>query len=407
VTVNLIHEDLLLYKHVYEKISANFKESLTQNKQLETMIDSLRLENSKLVNLIKSLKNSGSRDQKQIISKLFFIYKKNFLAEFYENYERERVYEYSDYIRNNDFENLKPSGNTDKDTTYKSKQLNNLEEINEISDMEDDDEDSYNYNLYSPIADNFPEKIQCTNANEETRGIIPTLDLSKTKNANYKLEKKEEEKGKTSRITKKLLKQENEEWLVSLKYAGFNQEELLRFSKNKLLTKLFEVMLNLNRIIEEKNCLLQSAVNKLKQTQNEKLKKERENIELYQKIISLRKDVEEMFGKNKIRNINIPSLDKLKDRKESFTVKSSKDKDGKIDVNYEATECSMMNNVNNDNSIVNIKEGKDDLSGRISINDLRVDTENLEKLKGERFKFDDNYNENDNLSDKSNITEIR
>lgn len=69
VTVNLIHEDLLLYKHVYEKISANFKDSLTQNKQLETMIDSLRLENSKLVNLIKSLKNSGSRDQKQIISK--------------------------------------------------------------------------------------------------------------------------------------------------------------------------------------------------------------------------------------------------------------------------------------------------------------------------------------------------
>jgi hypothetical protein len=282
--------------------------------------------------------------------------------------------------------------------------------------MEDDDEDSYNYNLYSPIADNFPEKIQCTHANEETRGIIPTLDLSKTKNANYKLEKKEEEKGKTSRITKKLLKQENEEWHVSLKYAGFNQEELIRFSKNRLLTKLFEVMLNLNRIIEEKNCLLQSAVNKLKQTQNEKLKKERENIELYQKIISLRKDVEEMFGKSKIRSVNIPSLDKLKDkdtkdskdRKESFTVKSSKDKERKTDVNYEVTECSMINNVNNDNDndLSNVKEAKEDLSGRISIDDLRVDTEHLEKLKGDKFKFNDNYNE-DNMSDKSNITEIR
>lgn len=280
--------------------------------------------------------------------------------------------------------------------------------------MEDDDEDSYNYNLYSPIADNFPEKIQCTHANEETRGIIPTLDLSKTKNANYKLEKKEEEKGKTSRITKKLLKQENEEWHVSLKYAGFNQEELVRFSKNRLLTKLFEVMLNLNRIIEEKNCLLQSAVNKLKQTQNEKLKKERENIELYQKIISLRKDVEEMFGKSKVRSVNISSLDKLKDpknskdRKESFTVKSSKDKERRTEVNYEVTECSMINNVNNDNDVSNVnKEGKEDLSERISIEDLRVDTEHLENIKGEKFKFNDNYNENDNLSDKSNITEIR
>ena len=109
-----------------------------------------------------------------------------------------------------------------------------------------------------------------------------------------------------------------------------------------------------------------------------------------------------MFGKSKVRSVNISSLDKLKDpknskdRKESFTVKSSKDKERRTEVNYEVTECSMINNVNNDNDVSNVnKEGKEDLSERISIEDLRVDTEHLENIKGEKFKFNDNYNENE------------
>lgn len=74
VTVNLIHEDLLLYKHVYEKISYSFKDFVNNNKQLEHMIDNLRLENSKLVNLIKNLKNSGNKEHHKLICKYIHIY---------------------------------------------------------------------------------------------------------------------------------------------------------------------------------------------------------------------------------------------------------------------------------------------------------------------------------------------
>ena len=360
VTVNLIHEDLLLYKHVYEKISVNFKDLLTQNKQLENVIDNLRLENSKLNNLIKNLKCSGTHNQKQVICKIFN------LAEFYENF-KDRSHGYNDYLN----EDMKTSSaETTINTQAKNSKLkeNTLEEIQEQGELESED-DSFNYDLYSPIAVNFPDKIVHKSTKDDFTGMIPTLDLSKTKNSNYKIEKKED-KCKTNRITKKIKAQINEEWEVSIKYAGLTLEELERLCKNKFLYKLFDAMLNLNRIIEEKNCLLQSAISKLKSAQGDKQKKEQENIELYQKIISIREEVELLMNNSKKKKKN----DKNESSFVCDTLASNK-----------MTENSMINNPHDASNISIFSEKNTSLI----------------------LKTEDDLNEERENSDRSNVTEIR
>jgi hypothetical protein len=84
----------------------------------------------------------------------------------------------------------------------------------------------------------------------------------------------------------------NNEWSVAIKHSGLDLQEVIRLSRNKLLSKVFEAMINLNRIIEEKNYILLGTINKLKQVQEEKYKKEQENLSIYQKLISMRKEVE-------------------------------------------------------------------------------------------------------------------
>lgn len=204
--------------------------------------------------------------------------------------------------------------------------------------------------------------------------------------------------------------------MVALKYAGLEQEELERFSKNKLLVKIFEVLLNLNRIIEEKNCLLQSAVNKLKQSQQDKQKKERENIELYQKIITIREEVEGMIGKNKSK--------KSKQQSHNFTTYNTSDKDKMTPSDqkrntYEMTECSMVNNPHekedtllntdiNDDTMINTKydskHKQTNDENTITIEDLKVNDIDLEYNENKGMVYED---EEDNNSYNSNVTEIR
>ena len=305
----LIHDDLLLYKHVYEQISASFKESIQQNKHLKELVDGLREENSRYINFFNDVKASGFKDQK------------NLIGDFNNNIQREKIG--SDY---GDFDK-RVTPYSDKETNAslynkQSKTTSNLEEIEEQGELESDnqDDDDYTYNLYSPIAVNFPEKIKGNNTMNQTIGLIPSLDLSKTNNDNYKLKKKEFI-GKTLRLTKKVKEIKNDEWKVAIKHAGVSIDDIIDLSRNKLLSKVFEVMMNLNRIIQEKNAFLQDNINKLKHANEEKQKKEQENIELYKNLITLRKEVENLLNHNC----------------------NNKMKDGK----YLNTESSMVNNINN------------------------------------------------------------
>ena len=147
----------------------------------------------------------------------------------------------------------------------------------------------------------------------QTIGLIPSLDFSKANNENYKLAKKEFN-GKTQRITKKIKEIQNNEWKVAIKHAGLTIDDVINLSRNKLLTKLFEAMMNLNRIIQEKNSFLQNNIDKLKIANDEKQKKEQENIDLYKKLIALRKEVENL--------LNINNNTKSKDGKCIYTESS-------------------------------------------------------------------------------------
>ena len=198
--------------------------------------------------------------------------------------------EYSDFEK-------KSTPVSDKETNATlNKHKDSLTEIEEEYDSVSDEE----YNLYSPIAVNFPDKInpiKCITKNE-TYGIIPSLNLSKTNNPNYRLHEKKTVKAKTSRLTKIIKQLNNEEWRLALKHSGMNDDELIKLSRNKLLKKVFEVILNLNRIIEEKSALLHSSINKLILVTEERNKKEQENREMYTKLIEMRSEVEKLILAN-------------------------------------------------------------------------------------------------------------
>lgn len=340
-TTILIHEDLLLYKHVYEQICNNLKETLNQNKHLEEVIDNLREENARYSNLIKNIKASALKDQKYLIS------------EFFNTVSRDKPYSHN--YSDNDTKKVTPI--SDKETSAslsfinkESKATSMLEEIQEQGELESeiDEDDDYTYNLYSPIAVNFPDKIKGDKSFSQTYGLIPALDLSKTNNTNYKIEKKKM-KLKTSRLTKKLKTINNDEWRVALKHAGLNEDEIVRLSGNKLLSRVIEAMMNLNRIIEEKNYLILGTVNKLKQVQDEKAKKEQENIDIYQKLINMRKEVEKLIEINKKPHRSAGKSNPLS--------KNSSDKK----VLYINTECSMIVHNDQPNSVTSneILEEKD------------------------------------------------
>lgn len=204
---------------------------------------------------------------------------------------------------------------------------------------------------------------------DQTIGIIPALDLSKTSNSNYKLEKKVT-KLKTSRLTKKLSLISNQEWEVATKHAGLSKEEIDRLSRNKFLGKIFEAMMNLNRIIEEKNSLLVNSLNKLKILHDEKSKKEQENINLYQKLIAMRKEVESLLIPSKVPDSTTSQMSKYK--------KLSSSKYNNNSIKYELTECSMIAQNNN------ISEEDENGENTIMEEELQeVDQENEDNEKAE------------------------
>ena len=191
-------------------------------------------------------------------------------------------------------------------------------------------------------------------------------------------------------------------------------------------------MLNLNRIIEEKNCLLQNAVSKLKLVQQDKQKKEKENIELYQKILTIREEVQVLMGtKRKPRKpskeekltsdknqptIRLTSDSKSKGTKdrERYLIEKKKENDEKpilsvsdVEMKYECTESSMVNNVEVEEQTeinINLDDDKKSESEVRSYNTCsNIDKKLLEK-ENNKFFEDDEEEEN---SQRSNITEIQ
>ena len=116
----------------------------------------------------------------------------------------------------------------------------------------------------------FPEKIHMKNNTvEDTKYIIPPLDLSKTrKGAKASNNSNNNQTSITDKSNLKLeelikLRKKNfeiEEWQETVKLVSLTEEEIDRYFNNKMLNKLIHALENLVKIIVNRN----EDINKLK-----------------------------------------------------------------------------------------------------------------------------------------------
>lgn len=143
-----------------------------------------------------------------------------------------------------------------------------LTKLNLFSDQnkkynQKNDEDEHQENLHSPMRFHFPEKIHMKNKTvEDTKYIIPPLDLSQTKkgakasnnshnNQSNISEKSNLKPEELLRLRKKNF--EIEEWQETVKLVSLSEEEIDRYFNNKMLHKLIDALENLVKIIANRN----------------------------------------------------------------------------------------------------------------------------------------------------------
>lgn len=125
------------------------------------------------------------------------------------------------------------------------------------------EEEDHQENMHSPMRMNYPQKIHMKNNTiEDTKYIIPPLDLSKTKkggkcsnNSNYNQKNNADISNiKPEEILKLRRKNiEIEEWQETVKKVCLSEEEIDRYFNNKMLHKLIDAIENLIKIITKRN----------------------------------------------------------------------------------------------------------------------------------------------------------
>jgi hypothetical protein len=125
------------------------------------------------------------------------------------------------------------------------------------------EEEDHQENMHSPMRMNYPQKIHMKNNTiEDTKYIIPPLDLSKTKiggkssnNSNYNQKNNADKSNlKPEEILKLRRKNfEIEEWQETVKKVCLSEEEIDRYFNNKMLHKLIDAIENLIKIITKRN----------------------------------------------------------------------------------------------------------------------------------------------------------
>lgn len=158
------------------------------------------------------------------------------------------------------------------------------------------------------------------------------------------------------------------------------------------MSKIFCLIINLNRIIEEKSYLLINSLNKLKSTTEEKNKKEKENISMFNKLTEMRNKVESLMEKKK------NNLSSTKSNNCKFNLKKN------FDNNLYTTskENDLNNNLEINNTITNIN----DHSGYLNENEIQEDNSYCNRESNNIYVFDDDDDDNEDVNSQ-NKTEKR
>jgi len=154
------------------------------------------------------------------------------------------------------------------------------------------------YNLHSPIAVNFPNKVK-NKSFGDFKGIIPSIDLSKTKNKFYTLENKA--LSKTPKKIKEIIS--NKEIENLLLKANISNEELKRLYKNKLLEKVFKAILMVNEVIIEKNNQIESLNTEIEKLKAMDSKQKNQIAQFKLKLDSLQKENKELLDNHKLESV--------------------------------------------------------------------------------------------------------
>ncbi len=150
----------------------------------------------------------------------------------------------------------------------------------------------------------FPEKIKMKNfTTEDTKYIIPPLDLTKTKKALNLNNKNNIESNKGNINPEEILYSEKksfeiEEWQETIKLVGLTTEQIERFFSNKMLNKLTNSLENLLKIIVDRNNKISLIQKENMSLSSELSQLKNEMLNLTKNYIILKQELKDMENKN-------------------------------------------------------------------------------------------------------------
>lgn len=284
----MIYDELNLYKNYSEKLKENYKNLVEDKKKLEIINHNLSLNNNKRFD--KFIKGSFNMSNSMMNS-----IKYNEKVETLINDKKSKIINES--LNNSISKSNDEKSNITKDIeTSQNSKSNTLNESNTFSNSGMEKTKS-NCNSNINTANVEIDKDKNENYNE-----------SNNKNLNNKLEIKNNYSTKSSnsenKTIAKLMKIDSEEWNTCMKYSAISKESLIELFKHNNNKTIFEFIINLNRVIEEKKVLLDSLLEKYKKTIEEKRLIDNKNLENFKNLLKLREKVDSILTIEKCNNTN-------------------------------------------------------------------------------------------------------
>lgn len=250
--LNQIHDELLLYKQIYENLISHIKDSKDSRLKYENLINELQNENAKLRTQIK-LQKINVIKEKEI----------QFLK------EKEEFYSSG-----------KQSPNT---------RSTHLE------------------------TDPYSRKYSVTQTNSDIKKI--PVDLDKLKNKLKISDDLSTENTPIHLKTFNNLgfqtsgSNQSEEWIEILRHSGLTLEEMERLSKNKMLSRVIEAIEMLNRLLCDKNLQVRLLSHENESLNQKNFQLNKENINLFQQTLDLKKEVQRLLIVSKSKKSEIDVSD--------------------------------------------------------------------------------------------------
>lgn len=259
VAVNQIHDELQMYKKIYDKLSIQIKE-------MKKSISKLQKTNTDLENQVVKLK----KDLK--LNNLTIKY------------------------------NQDNASNINQNTRNTIINLNKTQQRTEDNNEEVLKTDNSNYTKNRNLTPISPNLKTCKSDNNILQYKSSTTNASNNSQINLQILRQYENYEENTRIIKEK-PDLADEWVETLKHCNMTQVEFIKYSRNKLMSKLVEALEYLYKIITDKNMQIRILTTENENLNSKNLALNKENILLYEQNALLMQEKNlEMEKSEKIRN---------------------------------------------------------------------------------------------------------